>query len=774
MPVENIASSPELTEVDDNSLGDDELAAMHLVMGVASARSSEDITEDVNITNHTPFVPLPSLVDTMDPAVTRLQPLMEDQELFSEEVEEPEKLVSKAASFYIGGEDGGGGGRLFSPRASFSYNGRRPANRQESEEGMEVPTLTFSPPDGGYGWVIAITACFINMWIVGFIKSYGVLYVEIRNAFPKASTYHVSWLPSLLSTVGLLIAPVTGCLCRRFTSRKVSFFGGLLCSLGLVLASVATTMNQLILSIGLLTGFGAGLTTTPGILIVSLYFEKRRAFASAICVAGNALGGFILPPLVDYLLGAYGLKGCFLILAGLQLHICAASMLYRPILHHAIIQTNEDKDIDVEDGRDKPKPPPGSKQGDINAIKNGIPVTRSRARAFFKKLDRRRKKNMEVDTDPELDRQVSFLRTASMMTSVPDLTLYARSWSISDDSAVPLESKESVLHMVGSTLPIFAPHPSVLRLSSLSTEEGMGSPFRGSVRRLSRTALLSESRNMISRQNSIRVVQSRIMEPVEEGVDDGLPQENSNAPNRIDPIAEKYEQKSETASEEQEAEQKGCCFIFWIRTCQCDFSLFRSGLFWVIAFSVFLIASGAPFSTFYLPAYAEKVEVPANYIPILLSISAVLDLVGRLGIGFLSDLGIFQLHHIYITGALSASLAVLLIPSATSFSGLAALLSLYGIGVGSWFVMIPPLLAKHHGAAQLASSYGIVRLFNGVMNFASPQVTGVMFDATGNFLSIYMLMGSCMLTGTLLVMLIPLIYRYQQSQEPYTITPSST
>lgn len=327
-------------------------------------------------------------------------------------------------------------------------------------------------------------------------------------------------------------------------------------------------------------------------------------------------------------------------------------MLYRPILHHAIIQTSEDKESNVEIGNiDKLKPPPASKNTfeAKNPTKNGTPIPHSRARAFFKRLERRRRKNMEIDKDPELDRQVSFLRTASMINSVPDLTQYARSWSVSDDSAVPFDSRESVLNLVGSTLPVFTPHPSVLRLS---TEEGMESPNRGSVRRLSRSNLVSDSRtNMVSRQSSVRVVQSRIMEPVQEGDDEGLPHQNHNGSGGIDPTAEKYEHKSETANEEEDREQKkGCCFLFWIRTCQCDVSLFRSSLFWILAVSVFFVSSGAPFSTFYLPAYAESVQVPANHIPILLSISAVLDLIGRLGTGFLSDLGIIQLHHVYILG----------------------------------------------------------------------------------------------------------------------------
>lgn len=65
-----------------------------------------------------------------------------------------------------------------------------------------------------------------------------------------------------------------------------------------------------------------------------------------------------------------------------------------------------------------------------------------------------------------------------------------------------------------------------------------------------------------------------------------------------------------------------------------------------------------------------------------------------------------------------------MVPQMNSFASLSVALGIYGYGIGAWFVLIPTLLAKHHGAARLASSYGLVRLFHGLMNFISPQISG--------------------------------------------------
>ncbi|KAG7167254.1 uncharacterized protein LOC121868597 [Homarus americanus] len=798
MTMEKVASSPAMSTEgwsdEEVALSENEVAALNVAlgMGMSVTANTEDVTE-----RHT-VADLSSIVPTSDRilSVARLQPVLETAEtaeslsLLSGASDEPgESFTEKVASFYIGGDDG------FSPREDKTSSSRRESvigTRIVPVDGEKYGTagkvMEFTPPDGGYGWVVAFSACFINMWIVGFMKSYGVLYVEIRSAFPEASAYHTSWVPSLLSTVGLITAPVTGTLCRRFTSRKVSVVGGLMCFLGLVLGSISTTMNQLILSLGLLTGMGAGFTTTPGILIVSLYFEKRRTFASAICVSGNALGGFFMPPLVNYLLVTYGLRGTLMLLGAMQLHICVASMLYRPISHHAIVQALEQqklKEEEEETGQSVPKDkllptvPASPLPNPARDPTGSIPTTPlARSRALWQKVVRRRLSSTTSAKDEELQRQVSFLRSASMMNSIPDLTQYARSWAVTPDrsslgsrssmrTGVGLGSKSSLFNTTTSRLslsklPIFAEHPSVLRLSS--EEDGKVTSvrlLRGNSRLLSqsRVAPGPDSRSQLARQTSIRTVQSRIMTSVIEAETEDKDIQVQPSTQSKDIVMEKEEATNDYSAlrEDEEKEVKSpsrcmmCCTFF-------DCALFKDPLFVILALSVFFMSCGAPFSLFFLPAYAETIDIPSSQVPTIMSISSIVDLCGRLGMGFVSDLGIFKMHHIYAVSGLMAATAVLLIPHISSYSWMSANLSMYGFGVGSWFVMVPPILAKHHGATHFASSYGLVRLFNGLMNFISPQFNGFLYDLTKDFRVLYSFMGSCMVFASFMVLiLVPLV-----------------
>lgn len=75
----------------------------------------------------------------------------------------------------------------------------------------------FTPPDGGYGWVVVMAAFFAQIWIVGFIKCYSMMYIEIIAAFPLSSAYHASWIQAMLTTLGLLFGEPLKNIFRRVT-----------------------------------------------------------------------------------------------------------------------------------------------------------------------------------------------------------------------------------------------------------------------------------------------------------------------------------------------------------------------------------------------------------------------------------------------------------------------------------------------------------------------------------------------------------------------------
>ena len=65
-------------------------------------------------------------------------------------------------------------------------------------------------------------------------------------------------------------------------------------------------------------------------MIINQYFNKYRATASGLALAGGTIGSFIFPPLARVIIFEYSLRGCFLILGGIILHTIPIAFLLRP------------------------------------------------------------------------------------------------------------------------------------------------------------------------------------------------------------------------------------------------------------------------------------------------------------------------------------------------------------------------------------------------------------------------------------------------------------
>ena len=89
----------------------------------------------------------------------------------------------------------------------------------------------------------------------------------------------------------------------------------------------------------------------------------------------------------------------------------------------------------------------------------------------------------------------------------------------------------------------------------------------------------------------------------------------------------------------------------------------------------------------------------------------------------------------------------------------------YGLGSGGWFLMVPLLLAENLGAENIASSYGLVRLFQSITNFCGPIIAGLLMDSTGAPSSSFYFMGVHMALGSVIILLLPAAMRRMRKKE---------
>ena len=85
---------------------------------------------------------------------------------------------------------------------------------------------------------------------------------------------------SLLCGTYMLSGPLVGGLVNRFGCRSVCMVGAVVAWAAISLSTLSPTPAVLMLTYGVLGGFGLGLIYLPAIVCVGFYFESRRALAT--------------------------------------------------------------------------------------------------------------------------------------------------------------------------------------------------------------------------------------------------------------------------------------------------------------------------------------------------------------------------------------------------------------------------------------------------------------------------------------------------------------
>ncbi|CAG5925034.1 unnamed protein product [Menidia menidia] len=186
------------------------------------------------------------------------------------------------------------------------------------------------PPDGGYGWVVVASAFCTMGLTAAVLKNYGHFFLDIQSHF-GVLTSTTSWVTSSTIAMFHIGAPVASALTLRFSQRVVMIAGGLLCTLGLFLASLDLSLPWLFLSMGIIQGAGISFTWIPAMSMVSHYFVRWRPIAYAIASSGECVFAIVFSPFFKWLIETYGWQGALLLVGGLQLNLCICGALMRPL-----------------------------------------------------------------------------------------------------------------------------------------------------------------------------------------------------------------------------------------------------------------------------------------------------------------------------------------------------------------------------------------------------------------------------------------------------------
>jgi sugar phosphate permease len=172
-----------------------------------------------------------------------------------------------------------------------------------------------------YGWVIVGVALVSMAFWFGFRTTFSVFYVALLEEFPwgRGESAGVQSMALITYTI---IAPLVGGLIDRFGPRRIVVPGVLLLGLGLILCASIKSLGQFYLVYGVIAGTGVTcIAIVAYTAILAHWFERKRGIANGIAVSGMGLGTFILVPMSQHFISAWGWRLAFVAIGVLVLII---------------------------------------------------------------------------------------------------------------------------------------------------------------------------------------------------------------------------------------------------------------------------------------------------------------------------------------------------------------------------------------------------------------------------------------------------------------------
>ncbi|CAG8959744.1 hypothetical protein HYFRA_00001650 [Hymenoscyphus fraxineus] len=220
-----------------------------------------------------------------------------------------------------------------SPKAESDRSGE--TARRLEESGDEVvgdvgdvakdEVVDAGPPDGGTAaWLVVLGAWCCSFSSPGWINSVGSFqqYYEV-GPLKEYSSSTIAWIPSLQLFFLFALGPVAGVMFDKYGPRPLIIGGTILHVFGLMMASLAKTYYQFILSQGVCSAIGVAFLYTPALACVSTWFSKKRGAVMGIMVTGSSVGGIVFPIMISRMIVSSGypwtMRTAAFIILGLQL-----------------------------------------------------------------------------------------------------------------------------------------------------------------------------------------------------------------------------------------------------------------------------------------------------------------------------------------------------------------------------------------------------------------------------------------------------------------------
>lgn len=168
--------------------------------------------------------------------------------------------------------------------------------------------------DSPRAWLTVVATFFSSFITLGIAYSFGAFFTDMATEFgsTRAAT---SVIFGITTFAFFWLSMITGRLADRFGPRPVLLFGAASLLAGLLLTSRVNSLGMGYLTYGLGVGIAAAAGYIPMVATVGGWFERQRATAIGLAVAGIGCGTLVLSPLSAWLVDRSGWRDTYVLLA---------------------------------------------------------------------------------------------------------------------------------------------------------------------------------------------------------------------------------------------------------------------------------------------------------------------------------------------------------------------------------------------------------------------------------------------------------------------------
>ncbi|KAJ8735789.1 hypothetical protein PYW07_007409 [Mythimna separata] len=203
----------------------------------------------------------------------------------------------------------------------------------EMKKEMKKKKYKYVAPDGGWGYLVAISAIISFSTTTSFLGTFGMMYDEFINEISMSSA-GVTLLNGISCLAGALSGFSTSALLKLMSMRWLAFVASIIFAIGTLGTVIMTSTLMFYFTVGICQGVGLGIMFNLSCSIMNDYFDEKRVLVMNFVQTATGVIAMVAPIFVKWSIEQYGSKGTLLLIGGLTLHNFVAVLLMQPVQWH--------------------------------------------------------------------------------------------------------------------------------------------------------------------------------------------------------------------------------------------------------------------------------------------------------------------------------------------------------------------------------------------------------------------------------------------------------